>query len=307
MDKVEKLISFAEKLNSKILLNEPMKNHTTFKIGGPADLLIIPTDELSIALILRFCKKENIATQIIGNGSNLLVSDDGIRGAVLKINDAIGKIQKISDAEIEFGAGVKLSVACSKAAEQELSGMEFAYGIPGTIGGAVYMNAGAYDGEMSTIVSSVRYIDSDFNIQTIQAEKLDFGYRHSFFTNTNNCILSVNVKLNPKPKDEIIAKMDRFMELRKKKQPLEYPSAGSVFKRPIGHYAGGLIDQCGLKNMTIGGAMVSEKHAGFIINVNSATAKDVKDLIQLIKNRIFEQTGVQLECEIKFIGEEKTN
>jgi UDP-N-acetylmuramate dehydrogenase len=304
LNKYEKLTSFAEKLNSKILLNEPMRNHTTFKIGGPADILIVPTDELSIALILRFCKTEKIATQIVGNGSNLLVSDDGIRGAVIKINDAIGKIQMIDDKEeIEFGAGVKLSTACTFAADKELSGMEFAYGIPGTIGGAVYMNAGAYDSEMSMVVSSVRYIDSDFNIQTIHSEKLDFGYRHSFFINSNNCILSVIVVLKQAPKDEILAKMNKFIGQRKEKQPLEYPSAGSVFKRPVGHYAGNLIERCGLKGMTVGGAMVSEKHAGFIINTNNATAKDVKELIHLIKDKVFEQTGVRLECEIKYIGE----
>lgn len=282
---------------AEVLENEPMNRHTSFKIGGLSDLFITPSTIKSIEQIIRVCKQFEVPYFILGNGSNILVSDNGIRGAVIRLNSNFCEITANANS-ITCEAGAMLSAVCIVAQKNSLCGIEFAYGIPGTIGGAVYMNAGAYGGEMKNVVACSEYIDL-FGKHTLNATQHDFAYRHSVYSNSDKIITSVTLKLDKGNMDEIQDKMKELMQKRKDKQPLEYPSAGSVFKRPEGHYAGTLIEQCGLKGTSIGGAMVSDKHAGFIINTGNASCDDVLRLIDLIKNAVFTKTGVLLESEIK--------
>lgn len=276
---------------------EPLSKHTTFKIGGNADMFVTVFDVNQLKAVVTACNSNNIPLFIIGNGSNLLVSDEGMRCVVVVLD---GEFKDISLKEntITCGAGVILGKLCTFARSNSLSGLEFAYGIPGTVGGAAYMNAGAYGGEMKDVIESVTHITPQGEIVTLDKSQLDLSYRHSVYKTTDNIILSVKMQLNVGDKDEIKEKMDDFMTRRKTKQPLEYPSAGSVFKRPEGNYAGTLIEQCGLKGKTIGGAQVSEKHAGFIINVGDATCEDVLNLISFVQDTVKEQTGYYLEREI---------
>ena len=235
---------------------------------------------------------------ILGNGSNLLVSDDGIRGVVIRLDGDFRKITLLDDTTIFCGAGATLAYLCKFALNCGLSGLEFAWGIPGTVGGAVFMNAGAYDGEMKDVVHSVSHISPSGEIGRTEKDDLNFGYRTSIYRSNNMIITGVTLKLKKGNPDEIREKMDDYMLRRSTKQPLEYPSAGSVFKRPEGNFAGALIEQCGLKGKTCGGAQVSEKHAGFIINKSNATAKDVRDLIGEIQKTVSDKTGYNLECEL---------
>ena len=283
-----------------IRLNEDMSKHTSIKIGGPADIFIkIKTIE-ELKYILEVAKEKNIPITVIGNGSNLLVKDKGIRGIVLQI-----KIDEISvnATEIEVGAGTLLSKLSKTAYENSLAGLEFAAGIPGTIGGAITMNAGAYGGEFKDIVVSTTYIDKDLNIHTISNKEHNFEYRNSIFKDKNFIILKSKLKLKEDRKENIEAKMKQNSNKRKESQPIEYPSAGSVFKRGNGFITAEAIDKCGLKGYNIRDAYVSEKHAGFIVNKGKATAKDVIDLIEYIKQVVYEKYKIKIEMEIKIIGE----
>ena len=281
--------------------NEPMQKHTTFHIGGEADLFVNIANADQLALVLRAAAREEVSWMVIGNGSNLLVSDLGIEGAVLHLSGLDG-IEYDGSCEITCGAGLRLSQLCVFAAENGLQGMEFAWGIPGTVGGAVYMNAGAYDSEMRNVVTACTALDPQGAEHTLAAEEMEFGYRSSIFQQQPYIVTSVTVRLQPGDGAQIRARMEDIFSRRKQKQPLEYPSAGSVFRRPQGNYAGTMIEACGLKGFTIGGAQVSEKHAGFIINTGAATASDVKRVIEHVQNEVFLKYSVRLEQEIKNIG-----
>ena len=278
-------------------LNEPMKNHTTFKIGGDADILISVTTEEKLRRVTASCREHQIPYMILGKGSNLLVSDEGIEGAVIAL-DGVFKEICVEENTITCGAGVTLSKLCTVALENSLSGLEFAYGIPGSVGGAVYMNAGAYGGEMKDAVDEVVYLTDSGRIASYQGDALHFSYRHSVFCETGEIILFSKYKLHKDDPVLIKERMDDVMDRRRSKQPLEYPSAGSVFKRPKGAFAGTLIEQCGLKGKTVGGAQVSEKHAGFIINIGGASCGDVMELCRVIQDTVREKTGFELEREL---------
>ncbi len=295
----EKIVSLALELGFNCLEKEPLKNRTTFKIGGPAELLIECKDVTKLNQLLCLIKCENVPLTVIGKGSNLLVSDDGLKGVVLCICD-----EKItaSDGVITASAGAKLSSVCKLALENGLSGLEFSFGIPGSVGGAVYMNAGAYGGEIKQVIISVTSVTRDGRVVKRSVEELELGYRTSVFKTNDEIILSADFRLINADKTQIKAKMEDFLTRRKTKQPLEYPSAGSTFKRPEGYFAGALIEQCNLKGFSIGGARVSEKHAGFVINSGCATCDDVLALIKHIQNTVFENTGVNLETEVIYLG-----
>lgn len=280
--------------------NEPMKNHTTFHIGGNADCFCEVKTVNALKKILTLCKENNIPCFIIGLGSNLLVSDNGFKGIVIKLGGTFTEMY-VQDNKISCGAGASLASACVLARKNSLSGLEFAWGIPGSVGGATYMNAGAYDGEMKDVISEVTFMDKLGNIKTYQKDELDFGYRHSVFTDTQNIIINVTFTLKPEQQIIINDKMQELMDKRKSKQPINHYSAGSVFKRPEGFYAAALIEECGLKGFSVGGAEVSKKHSGFIVNDHNATAEDVRQLVEYIKKVVLEKKGVELCCEIKFV------
>ena len=286
-----------------LLLEEPMAKHTSFRIGGPADVLAQPADEAELAALLKRAGEHAVPVTLVGNGSNLLVRDKGIRGLVIKLSNSFSDMKALGN-ELTFGSGISLAMASKKAASLSLSGLEFAVGIPGTIGGAVYMNAGAYDGEMAKVVTSVRVMDREGKISELKASELAFAYRHTALQNSGLIVTSVTCVLQPDEADAIAAKMADFSQRRISKQPLELPSAGSMFKRPPGYFAGTLIDQTGLKGYTVGGAQVSTKHAGFVVNVGGATAQDVLQLISDVQSKVFAAHGVRLEPEVLVLGEE---
>lgn len=298
MNKSEIIFNLAEILGCEARQNEPMSKHTSFKIGGNADAYIKVNNLSKLSTILKECQDSDVDYMILGNGSNLLVSDEGIRGAVIRLDGDFRKITLVDDTTIFCGAGATLAYLCKFALNCGLSGLEFAWGIPGTVGGAVFMNAGAYDGEMKDVVHSVSHISPNGEIGRTEKDDLRFGYRTSIYRSNNMIITGITIKLKKGNPDEIRAKMDDYMLRRSTKQPLEYPSAGSVFKRPEGNFAGALIEQCGLKGKICGGAQVSEKHAGFIINKSNATAKDVRELISQIQKTVSDKTGYNLECEL---------
>ena len=294
---------FAGCTAKELLLEEPMAKHTSFRIGGPADVLAQPADEAELAALLKRAGEHAVPVTLVGNGSNLLVRDKGIRGLVIKLSNIFSSIT-VEGNVLTFGSGISLAMASKKAASLSLSGLEFAVGIPGTIGGAVYMNAGAYDGEMAKVVTCVRVMDMQGKISELQASELDFAYRHTALQNSGWIVISVTVALQPGEAESIAAKMADFSQRRISKQPLELPSAGSMFKRPPGYFAGTLIEQTGLKGYTVGGAQVSTKHAGFVVNVGGATAKDVLQLISDVQSKVFAAHGVRLEPEVLVLGEE---
>ena len=296
---VTRLINITGKDNVRI--NEPMKNHTTFKIGGPAQYYVTPESVTQIQEVVSLCRNMNIPLHVIGNGSNILVGDDGVDGVVLALFNTFSDYE-IKDNVITAQAGMSLIKLAVIALREGLTGLEFASGIPGSVGGAVYMNAGAYDGQMKDVVTSVTVLDEAGNIRILGRDELDMGYRTSAVAKHNMIVLQVIIELKAGNKEQIKDRMNQLSELRKQKQPLEYPSAGSTFKRPERYFAGKLIADAGLKGYSIGGAAVSEKHAGFVVNMGGATAKDVVELTDYIKKRIIEQFGVTLELEIKKIG-----
>lgn len=282
--------------------NEPMAAHTTFKTGGLADLMLLPRTEEGLVSVLRVLCEENIPYHVIGRGSNLLVSDEGLRGAVVKLADGMDNID-ICGNTVTAQTGAALKVLCLEAIRAGLAGLEFAGGIPGALGGAVCMNAGAYGGEMKDYLTSVRVIGRGLEICEIPASAMDFSYRHSAVMEKEYIVLGATFSL---PFGDPRAGMEKMNELnarRREKQPLTYPSAGSTFKRPQGNYAGTLIESCGLKGFSIGGAQVSEKHAGFIINMGNAFSRDIYELILYVKEVVLKETGVVLEPEVKMLGE----
>ena len=275
---------------------------TSFKIGGPAELLLTARTEPELTAMLAACHWAEVPFFIVGNGSNLLVPDEGLRGAVILLDAGLWGLALCDDGlTVECGAGVRLSGLANFALKHGLTGLEFAHGIPGTAGGAAYMNAGAYGGEMANVLTTVRHLDAEGQPVTLPADRLNLGYRTSVYKTNGGVITRITVRLRPGNPAEIGAKMRDLMARRRDKQPLDYPSAGSVFKRPPGYFAGTLIETCGLKGRAVGGAMVSEKHAGFIVNAGGATCADVKALIALIRAEVLKQTGVELECEIKLL------
>jgi UDP-N-acetylmuramate dehydrogenase len=285
-----------------ILINEPMKDHTTFKIGGNADYFVTPVNENQIQELIVQLKRQNISYYIIGNGSNLLVSDKGFRGVIIQIFKKFDAIC-VKDLIIEVQAGALLSRLSNVALENGLQGLEFASGIPGTVGGAVCMNAGAYTGEIKDIIVSTRVIDQEGNIFTLTNEELDLGYRTSSVMRNSYIVLSAEFKLEKGIKKDIEELINYYTLQRKTKQPLEYPSAGSTFKRPVGYFAGKLIMDSGLKGYSVGGAAISDKHSGFVINTGNATSQNVIELIQDVQRIVQDKFGVLLETEIRLIGE----
>ena len=284
-----------------VFVQEPMSRHTTFRTGGPADVLVTPKAE-QISRILDACRKAGQPWTVIGNGSNLLVGDGGIRGVVLEIGRQIAEIE-IDGTSITAGAGAMLSSIASKAAQAALTGMEFASGIPGSLGGAVVMNAGAYGGEMKDILKEVTVLTPEGELQTLSVEELDLSYRHSIVPERGYLVIQAVLELQPGKPEEIQAIMDDLKEKRVSKQPLEYPSAGSTFKRPEGYFAGKLIQDAGLRGFQVGGAQVSEKHCGFVINRDHATSADICNLMDQVSGIVFEKSGVRLEPEVKKIGD----
>ncbi len=289
--------------STRVREEEYLRHHTTFKIGGPADLFVEPTTMAELSFALRTIHEFDVPVTIIGCGSNILVKDGGIRGAVVSVRH-MTQIMDCNDNVLCIGSGYMLKDASEFAWENGLTGLEFAIGIPGTLGGAVFMNAGAYDGEMSHVVTAVRAVDFQGNIKEYDASHLDFAYRHSIFHDNHEVIGEVIMTLKPGDKAAIKARMDELTEKRESKQPLEFASAGSTFKRPPGYFAGTLIEQTGLKGLSVGDAQVSHKHAGFVINTGSASAKDVLDLIAEVQRRVYDQHGVHLEPEVRMIGED---
>ncbi|MDD3852954.1 MAG: UDP-N-acetylmuramate dehydrogenase [Syntrophomonadaceae bacterium] len=286
----------------RIKKDEPMSNHTTFRIGGPVGFMVLPQSILEVQQVLQLCRQEGYPVFVFGLGSNLLVSDRGFSGAAIKLGNHL-KSSYISGDEIFAEAGIRLSELSKKAAASGLSGLEFAEGIPGSLGGAVVMNAGAYGGEIKDVLVEILAMDPDGNLITLAVSDLKLGYRSSILQNTDLIVLSALLKLKPDQQTEIKARMKEFAKSRREKQPLEYPSAGSTFKRPEGVYVGPLLEQMGLKGFSIGGAQVSVKHAGFIVNTGNATARDVMQLIRYIQKKARDEHGVELESEIRIIGQ----
>lgn len=292
-------------IKEKIIFDEPMKKHTSFKIGGTADEFVKVTNELELKKAIEYAKQKKLKITIFGNGSNLLVLDKGIRGLVIKIEIQTIKIERKEEyAEIIVGSGYKTMALGIKLMNEELSGFEELSGIPGTIGGAIFMNAGAYGKEIKDINLSTRCMDYDGNIFELSNKEQEFEYRSSVFNKKDYIILETRLRLEYGKKEEIKKKMDEYLSSRKEKQPTEYPSAGSTFKRQEGVITAKLIDECGLKGFQIGGAKVSEKHAGFIINYDNATAKDVIYLIKYVKEKVDEKYGIKIKEEIRIVGEE---
>ena len=279
---------------------EPMARHTTFRIGGPARLMALPKTRDQAIAVVRAAAEREIAPFFMGNGSNLLVPDEGTERFVVKTADGLTGCSR-EGTEITADSGVTLAHLAVFAREQGLAGLEFAHGIPGTLGGAVTMNAGAYGGEMVQVVKRVTFLTEEGAVEDLDGAQCAFRFRHSVFSDERRLILGATLALAPDDPARIQARMEELMAKRKGKQPLEYPSAGSTFKRPEGYFAAALIDQCGLKGLTVGGAQVSEKHAGFVINRGGATCVDVLALVEQIKYRVREQTGVELELEVKIL------
>ena len=279
-----------------------MKKHTTFRIGGPAEYLILPQTIEEIADVIKLCRQEEIPWYIVGNGSNLLVADEGVRGVVIQLLRNFNQIQ-VEGCQIRMQAGAQNAAVAKRALDASLTGFEFAAGIPGTIGGAVVMNAGAYGGEMKDILKEVTVLDPNGMIRTIPAEELELGYRTSIIARKGYVVLEAVIVLKTGDPKEIKAAMDELKEKRVTKQPLEYPSAGSTFKRPEGYFAGKLIMDAGLRGFSVGGAQISEKHCGFVINKGNATAKDVTELMDETKKIVMEKFGVALEPEVKRLGQ----
>lgn len=299
MDIFETLVSMTGEKN--VLLNEPMKNHTSFRTGGAADIFVSPDGKDSLKEIVKLFKEKNIPFYIFGNGSNMLVSDRGIEGAVIHIGNGFSSVE-VNGNEITVGAGVLLSSVASTALENSLTGFEFASGIPGSFGGAVFMNAGAYGSEIKNVIKSVLVLDESFQLKELSKDEMELGYRSSVFQKKNYIILGGTIVLEKGNKDEILSRMNELNAKRREKQPLNFASAGSTFKRPEGYFAGKLIEDSGLKGKTVGGAQVSEKHAGFIVNTGDATTDDILNLIDFCKKTVYEKFGVIIEPEVRITG-----
>ena len=298
---------FYKKLESilteeQVKIEEPMKNHTTFRVGGPAAYIVMPRTAEEVAKVTELCAQENVPYYIVGNGSNLLVSDKGYDGVIIQIYKQMSRVE-VKGCEIYAQAGALLSMVAKRALDTELAGFEFAAGIPGTLGGACVMNAGAYGGEMKDVLKSVTVLDKDGNVKKLAKDELELGYRTSVIAKKGYIVLDAVMELKEGKAEEIKALMDDLKERRITKQPLEYPSAGSTFKRPEGYFAGKLIQDADLRGFQVGGAQVSEKHCGFVINKDGATASDVMELMRQVSDKVYDKFGVRLEPEVKRLGE----
>ena len=293
----KKLVTLLPEIH--LTMEEPMAKHTSFRIGGPVEVMAFPKSADELAKILKASALLNITPAIMGAGTNILAPDEGIRGLVICLKDCMDGMEQLDGNRIRVAAGVSMTRAAVFAANLGLSGLEFAHGIPGSVGGGVYMNAGAYGGEICQVCESVDVMDKEGNISTVACDCMAFSYRHSILEERDGIVLSAVFALTPKPQEEIRAKMAELMTKRKTSQPLDLPSAGSAFKRPVGGYAAALIDQAGLKGFCIGGAGVSTKHAGFVVNNGGATAADVKEVLRQVADKVFENSGIRLEPEVR--------
>ncbi len=286
----------------ELLLDEPLSRHCTFRIGGPGEVVYTPRDETALIAALAFARENRTPLHVLGNGSNVLISDEGLKGVTLLLINGLTDLMDLGDGLIACGAGVPLKRLCVFAQERSLTGLEFAYGIPGSVGGALYMNAGAYGGEIKQVLSSVRSVDPQTGeVAETPLSELEYAYRNTSFMKNGRIITAGYFQLSPGDPDEIAAKMSELMGRRKASQPLEYPSAGSTFKRPPVGYAAAHIDECGLKGRSVGGAQVSTKHAGFVVNTGGATFKDVTELMRVIRDEVQRQHGVTLEPEVEIL------
>ena len=285
-----------------VLLNEPMSAHTTFRVGGPADWFIMPRSVEELRSVLELCDAEGVRPYVMGRGSNLLVADEGLRGAVVQIAQNMAGVEAFPDGTVKAQAGVSNAKVAAVAYRASLAGYEFAAGIPGTVGGAAIMNAGAYDGEFRDVAVEVTCLSPSYEVVKVTAEEADWSYRHSAMGDNGMIVLDATLKLHPGDPEEIQARMDDLAHRRSSKQPLDVPSAGSTFKRPPGHFAGKLIQDAGMQGHTVGGAMVSTKHAGFVVNANNATAADVLQVIRDVQSEVHSQFGVTLTPEVRMWG-----
>ena len=293
----KKLVTLLPEIH--LTMEEPMAKHTSFRIGGPVEVMAFPKSADELAKILKASTLLNITPAIMGAGTNILAPDEGIRGLVICLKDCMDGMEQLDSNRIRVAAGVSMTRAAVFAANLGLSGLEFAHGIPGSVGGGVYMNAGAYGGEICQVCESVDVMDKEGNISTVACDCMAFSYRHSILEERDGIVLSAVFALTPKPQEEIRAKMAELMTKRKTSQPLDLPSAGSAFKRPVGGYAAALIDQAGLKGFCVGGAGVSTKHAGFVVNNGGATAADVKEVLRQVADKVFENSGIRLDPEVR--------
>ena len=293
----KKLVTLLPEIH--LAMEEPMAKHTSFRIGGPVEVMAFPKSADELAKILKVSALLHITPAIMGAGTNILAPDEGIRGLVICLKDCMDGMEQVDSNHIRVAAGVSMTRAAVFAANLGLSGLEFAHGIPGSVGGGVYMNAGAYGGEICQVCESVEVMDMEGNISTVSCDCMAFSYRHSILEERDGIVLSAVFVLTPKPQEEIRAKMAELMTKRKTSQPLDLPSAGSAFKRPVGGYAAALIDQAGLKGFCVGGAGVSTKHAGFVVNNGGATAADVNEVLRQVSDKVFENSGIRLEPEVR--------
>lgn len=285
--------------NLELRYDQPMSKFTSFRIGGPADAVALPKSEQELCALLRLCSEQGVQPVILGAGTNVLAPDAGIQGLVICLKDCLDGMERISDTTIRIMAGVTMSRAAVFAAGQDLGGLEFAHGIPGTVGGGVYMNAGAYGGEIKDVCTRVRIVDEQGSARWITNGEAAFSYRHSAIEDNPWIVVAAEFELTPRPGEEVREKMKELIGKRRASQPLDLPSAGSAFKRPVGGYAAALIEQTGLKGYQVGGAAVSEKHAGFVVNLGGATAADVKELLTQVSDKVYEATGIRLEPEVR--------
>lgn len=283
----------------ELRFDEPMSRHTSFRIGGDAEVMAFPKNRDELSLLLKTSNLLDCKFAILGAGTNVLAPDEGMKGLVICLKDCLSGMERLDDTKIRVAAGVTMSRAAVYAAGLGLGGMEFAHGIPGTVGGGVYMNAGAYGGELCQIIESVEVMDYEGTIRRLSCEEMNFSYRHSRLEEEEGIVISADFRLMQKPEEEIRAKMKELQGKRSASQPLDLPSAGSAFKRPVGGYAAALIDQAGLKGYQVGGAAISCKHAGFAVNLGGATAADVKNLLQQVSDKVFEHSGIRIEPEIR--------
>lgn len=307
MNQYKNLKSLFEEFYKKenVMIDSEMKNHVYFRVGGPVDILLIPESKEQVLKTIKICREKSIPFYVVGNGSNLLVKDGGIRGVVIKLNEL--KNIRVEGDVLEAECGAMLKDVSKEALKNSLTGLEFSCGIPGTVGGAVFMNAGAYDGEISHVIESAEVINDKNEVVVLSKEELELGYRSSIVMKKNYIVLSAKFKLKKAEISRIKETVDELTKRREEKQPLEYPSAGSTFKRPKGYFAGKLIQDAGLKGYSIGGAAVSEKHSGFVINRGGATAKDIINLIEHIQKEVKAQFGVELHPEVRIVGEDWYN
>ena len=287
------------KITCELKFNEPMAKHTSFRIGGPAEVMAFPKSEKELAEVLKVSGLLDCKPAILGAGTNILAPDEGIRGLVIVLKDCLDGMERLDATHIRVAAGVTMTRAALFAAGLGLSGLEFAHGIPGTVGGGVYMNAGAYGGEICQVCTQVEIMDMSGNTRALSGDEMRFSYRHSRIEEEGGIVLRATFALAPKPEQEIRERMQDLMLRRKSSQPLDLPSAGSAFKRPVGGYAAALIDQAGLKGYQVGGAAVSKKHAGFVVNMGGASARDVRELLSSVSDKVFENSGIWLEPEIR--------